>query len=270
MRLTTSLALILMALILLPASSFATGSPSAYRIMEQVDARDDGDHRTSDMTMVLLDEHGGKRVRVLRTFYRDFGKALQDTYKLLFFLSPAEVEDTAFLSYDYDGERDDDQWLYLPALRKTKRIASDDKSSAFMGSDFSYADMTKRELANYQYALLGEQELRGCRVWLVQATPRTPQIVKKYGYAKSVLFVRQDNHVTVRAVHWEDKPNRLKYYDVKRLEKIDGIWTPLEVHMTSRYGKRFLHKTILTYDNVRYNQELAEGVFSVRTMERGL
>ena len=63
----------------------------------------------------------------------------------MFFLSPADVKDTGFLTYDYDEEgRDDDQWLYLPALKKTKRIASGDKSGSFMGSDFTYADMTDR------------------------------------------------------------------------------------------------------------------------------
>lgn len=244
--------------------------PEARRVMTMVDERDDGDNRTSDMTMVLLDKNGDKRVRILRSLMRDFGPAKQDTYKMMFFESPADVKDTAFLTYDYDGERDDDQWLYLPALRKTKRIASDDKSSAFMGSDFSYADMTKRELENYTFQMLGEKEVGGHKTLLIQSSPVSQAVVDKYGYTKSVLFVRPDINMVVRAVHWEDKPNRLKYFDVKKLEKINGIWTVLESHMTSRYGKRFLHKTVLTYANVRYDQDMDNAFFTVRTLERGI
>ena len=111
--------------------------------MERVDARDDGDNATQDMEMILIDKNGNQRVREIRSLPPRRG---EDTYSIMFFLSPADVKDTGFLTYDYDDdEKDDDQWLYLPALKKTKRIASGDKSGSFMGSDFSYADMTNRE-----------------------------------------------------------------------------------------------------------------------------
>ena len=74
--------------------------------------------------------------------------------------------DTGFLTYDYDDPvRDDDQWLYLPALKKTKRIATGDKSGSFMGSDFSYADLTSRELDRYDFRLMKQAEVNGVAVW---------------------------------------------------------------------------------------------------------
>ena len=106
----------------------------AREIMEKVDARDDGDNGTSEMEMTLIDKNNKKRVRKIRSFTKDFG---EDTYRIMFFLHPADVKDTGFLTYDYDDyNKDDDQWLYLPALKKTKRIASDDKTSAFMDRIF--------------------------------------------------------------------------------------------------------------------------------------
>ncbi len=103
--------------------------------MQAVDDRDDGDDGISDLEMTLIDKRGNKRVRKIRSFSKDFG---EDDYQLMFFLSPADVKDTGFLTFDYDDDdRDDDQWLYLPALKKTKRIATGDKSGSFMGSDFS-------------------------------------------------------------------------------------------------------------------------------------
>jgi hypothetical protein len=189
----------------------------------------------------------------------------------MFFLEPADVKDTAFLTYDYDdAEKDDDQWLYLPALRKTKRIASSDKTNAFMGSDFSYADMTKRELENYDFRLLKEVRVGDAETWLIESVPRSKRIIEQYGYTKSVSFVRKDNFVVIRGVNWVRDGNRLKYMDIRKLELIDGIWVPTEIHMTTKKDKMTLHKTILKFENVKFKQGLDEGLFTVRQLEKGV
>jgi hypothetical protein len=249
------------------ASPAETEELTARQIMERVDARDDGDNATQDLEMVLIDKRGSQRVRKLRAFSRDAG---EDEYSILFFLSPADVKDTGFLTYDYDEpERDDDQWLYLPALNRTKRIASSDKSGSFMGSDFSYADMTDRPLDHYQYTLMKETEVQGRPVWQIEAVPVTEHEKDETGYTKSVLFVRKDNYVVVRSVAWVKKGKRLKYFDVKKLEKIDGIWVATEMTMTTKKGKKTLHKTLLLAKNVRFNQDLAPDLFTVRQLEKG-
>jgi hypothetical protein len=240
----------------------------ARQIMELVDARDDGDRATQDMQMVLIDKNGNQRVREIRALRRDEG---EDTHTLMFFLSPADVKDTGFLTYDYDAaERDDDQWLYLPALKKTKRIASSDKSGSFMGSDFSYADMTDRPLEKYEYTLMKETDVEGHPVWQIESVPTDEDEIEETGYTRSVVFVRKDNFVVVRAVNWVKKGNRLKYLDVKRLEQIDGIWVPTEMHMTTKKGNATLHKTVITASNVRFNQPMADDAFTVRQLEKGL
>jgi len=246
----------------------AMASMSAREIMQAVDDRDDGDNRVADMKMVLIDKNGDTRTRNIRSYDKDKG---EDKQRIMFFLSPADVEDTAFLTYDYDAyEKDDEQWLYLPALRKTKRIASSDKSGSFMGSDFNYADMTRKNLDAYDFKILKEDEVRGAKVWLIEALPKTRQEIEETGYTRSVLFVRQDNFVVVRAVHWVNEGNKLKYLDVDRLEQIDGVWTVLSMSMTTKKGKATLHKTELSFDNVKYNQELSEQMFTIRRLEKGL
>ena len=148
MRPTTLLSLVLLLALAAPTASADAGeSPTAREIMELVDARDTGDNSTQDMEMILIDKNGSKRERKIRALGRDVG---EDTQSIMFFLSPADVKDTGFLTYDYDADdKDDDQWLYLPALKKTKRIASNDKSGSFMGSDFSYSDMTDRKIDRF-------------------------------------------------------------------------------------------------------------------------
>jgi hypothetical protein len=246
----------------------ACDPPGARDIMQAVEDRDEGEDRCQDMEMVLIDKYGNQRIREIRAFARDEG---EDTQSLMFFLSPADVKETGFLTYDYDGaDKDDDQWLYLPALRKTKRIASDDKSGSFMGSDFNYSDMTDRELERYDYTLMDETEVDGVPVWQIESIPRTKEEIKETGYKKSIIFVRKDNYVIIRSLNWLEKGGKLRYFDVKRLEVIDGIWTPLELHMTTKKNRKTLHKTILRMSDVKYNQGLEKDLFTLRQLERGL
>jgi hypothetical protein len=245
--------------------------PAARAIMEKVDARDDGDNQVSDMEMVLLDKKGQKRIRKIRTFSKDRGA---DTLKLMFFEHPADVKDTAFLTYDYDDPaKDDDQWLYLPALRKTKRIATADKSGSFMGSDLNYSDMTVPDLEDYEFRFYEkgkEKEVRGKKVWVIWSVPRSKEIIKETGYKKSLLFVRKDIDMVVRAIRWVDEGGYLKYVDVKSLEQIDGIWVATETQVNKKRGKETVHKTILRLDNIKFNRGLTYDLFTIRRMEKGL
>jgi hypothetical protein len=164
-------AALLGAVALLAIAPAAAAELTGRQIMERVDERDDGDNATQDMEMILIDKNGNTRERAIRSLRRDMG---EDTHSIMFFLSPADVKDTGFLTYDYDdADADDDQWLYLPALKKTKRIASNDKSGSFMGSDFTYADMTTRELDHYDYRLIKEGDVGGNPVWIVEGIPNT-------------------------------------------------------------------------------------------------
>jgi len=238
-------------------------------IMEKVNARDTGDRSITEMEMILIDKKGNKRVRKLKTFGLEKGK---DSLSLMFFLSPADIRNTGFLTFDYDESgKDDDQWLFLPALRKTKRIAAGDKSGSFMGSDLNYSDMTSPDLNLYEYTLMKETEVKGQKVWQIKAVPKTKAEAEKSGYSKSVVFIRQDNYVMIRGVRWVHKKKRNKYLDVRKLEKIDGIWVSTELHVTTKSGKKTLHKTILKQKNVHFNQdEVNEDLFSIRRLEKGL
>ena len=238
-------------LLLFPISVFAL---TADEIARQVSDRDEGNKSISNMTMVLIDKHGDTRIRTMKNYSIDIDST---TKKIIFFQSPANVKNTAFLTYDYDdASKDDDQWLYLPALKKTKRIASSDKSSAFMGSDFSYSDMTSRDISDYRYRIVKESTVRDHKVWVMESIPKTLDTIEETGYAKSYMFVRQDNYVVVRALHILKDFKRKKYLDVKKLELIDGIWVATEIEMKTTQNKNTLHKTILKLDNVVFEQDI--------------
>jgi len=242
--------------------------PKAREIMQKVEDRDDGDNITSNLMMVLIDKNGDKREKYFKNFSKDYGK---DTKRIMFIESPANIRNTGFLTFDYnDAAKDDDQWLYLPALGKTKRIASTDKSGSFMGSDLNYSDMTDRELEDYDYKLLKEISLNGNDVWLIESTPRSDQVIEETGYKKAILAVRKDNYVVVRSKMWTEEGGYVKLMDVKKLELIDGIWVATEMEVVKRLGNVEKHRTELTISNVKFNQDLSDDIFTIRRLEKGL
>jgi hypothetical protein len=250
-----------------PASEVRADDPKARAIMQRVNDRDDGDNSVADMEMTLIDRKKNKRIRKIRAFRKDKG---EDTLSIMFFLSPADVKNTGFLTYDYDETgKDDDQWLFLPALRKTKRIASDDKSGSFMGTDFNFSDMTERDLNDYDYTLMKEATVDGKKAWQIQSVPRSKEIAEESGYSKAIIWVRPDIDMVVRAVNWVNKSRRLKYFQIKKLEQIDGIWVATEFQMVTKEGKKTVHATVIRQKNTKFNQKLKGSMFTVRQLEKG-
>ena len=172
--------LLLTAWVVISPSAMAA-SLTAQEIVSRVDALEQANTSESTMQMILVDKKGKQRSRTMNSQSKIIGA---DEYKLLFFTAPANVKGTGFLTYDYVGEKEDDQWLYLPALGKSKRIAAADKSGSFMGSDFTYADMTQRNLDDYNYKLLQEKSIGSVATWVIETTPKTQQVVDATGYLK--------------------------------------------------------------------------------------
>ena len=251
----------------LVTTSILADDAKARAIMEKVDARDDGKTIEQDMSMILIDKNGKKRTRNLHTYSKDFGV---DEHQIMFFKSPADVKNTSFLTYDYDkASRDDDQWLYLPALKKVKRIPSADKSGSFMGSDFSYFDMTDRNLEDFDFKMLKETKVRGKDAWMIEATPRNKRVKKESGYTKTIAIVRKDNHVVVRAINFM-RNGKKKYLDMQKLHSQGGVWLPDVMTMTTKKGKRTLHKTVLKFSKIKLNKAINNSMFTTRRLEKGL
>lgn len=240
----------------------------ARSIMQSVNARDEGDNMIARMEMQLIDKNQHIRDRRIRVYQKN---RRDDRLRMMLFEHPPDVRDTGFLTYDYlDDGREDDQWLYLPALHKSKRIATTDQSGSFMGSDFNYSDMSLRNLAAYEFRLLEELNVRGAPVWVIEAVPRSPQEAERSGYSKSLLFVRQDNFVVVRAIHFVHGSDKVKYMDVTELKEFDGVWVIMQVEMTTKRGQRTLHRTMLRLADVRFDTNLQEDDFTIRRLAKGL
>lgn len=240
-------------------------------IMEKVDNRYTGDSSRSEAKLILMDRKGRERVRDLVMYSLDQEEVEKS---IVFFRSPADVAGTSYMNYDYEDGRDDDSWLYLPALKQVRRVAAGDRSGSFMGSDFTYSDINGVTIDWYQYRVLDENaEVEGEPAWLIESTPK-PEFAEKVsdetGYEKSHLWIRKDNFVQVQGKIWVTKGNRIKFFSATELEKIDDIWTPMRLQMvTTRNGERE-HASVFDFAEVKYNAHTDENLFTTQAMQRGL
>jgi len=117
--------------------------------------------------------------------------------------------------------------------------------------------------------MMPEKEVGGKPCYVISSTPNK-KAKDETGYDKSIIFIRKDNFMLVRSLNWITKGKKQKYFDVKKLELIDNIWTATEIHVFVKKDKKLLHKTILKFNGVKYNQNLDESMFTVRALEKGL
>ncbi|MEX2130647.1 MAG: outer membrane lipoprotein-sorting protein [Pseudohongiellaceae bacterium] len=245
---------------------------SAAEVMFRNDSLTDGDTAVYDYTMVLIDRRDRQRSRNLRVYRKDYGA---DSKSLSLFDSPADIRGTAYLNFNWDdAERDDDSWLYLPSLQRVKRIASSDTSDSFLGSDFTYADINGRERDWYDYSFVNESDIvDGVDCWVIEAVPKPgfrQRAEQATGYGKSHVWIRKDNFLQQRGQVWELKGNRIKYFTASEFEQIDGVWTIKRLQVVTTRNDRQEHASVLQVNDVIYNSELDDGMFTTEYMQRGL
>lgn len=245
---------------------------TAFEVMQKMDTREDGQTLTSDMLMVLIDAGNQKRVRNIKNIRKDYGP---DTKGIVFFLSPADVRNTAYMSFNWDdASKEDDSWLYLPALQKVKRVSSSDKSSSFMGSDFSYSDINGLEINDWEYAFVKETYLlEGVDTWVIQGLPRSERkarVLDETGYLKILIWIRKDNYMLVKGKYWVKQGQKIKHFKAAKIKKVNNIWTAHELAMVTTVKGKIEHSSVLKFSNVKYNTRIEDENFTTRRMERGL
>ena len=236
----------------------AQALPTAQEIAQKIYDRDDGKTAESEMTMSLIPDEGSARERTMKVFSKDFG---EKSKRLILFSAPKKIQGTSFLSLE-QHDKDDLQFLYLPALRRVRRIAGSQKARSFVNSDFTYEDMERRKVERDSYTLLGSEMIDGRDTWKLERKARDEDDSQ---YAKSILWVVKDSYVVVKSELYDKKGKLSKHYTAKKLEKVDGIWTALEMSMQDVQRG---HTTINKIVSVKYNRPVSDDIFTKAYMER--
>lgn len=251
-------AILTVALSALVAAETLTGRD----IVQKVKDRPDGDTRSSELQMTLINKSGSKRERKIMSFAMDEGK---DTKQIMFFRYPNDVKGTGFLTVDYDDiNKDDDKWLYLPAMKKTRRISGkSSKTDYFMGSDFTYDDIGKRNVDEDTHTLVREEKVDGHDCWVVESTPKKGDEI----YSKKISWIRKDCLIAAK-VEYYDKLGKLhRALQVESVVQVDGFWSIGKMNMENVQTK---HKTVLEFGNLKFNIPVDAKTFTVNRLERGL
>ena len=258
---TLKIMAMLFALILILNNENYAQKLTGLEIVENVYNRSVGEDMTADLTMTLTNSSGDSRVRKIKQFSKDFGKVEK---KIMFFVTPADVKNTSFMNWSYDEEgKDDDQWIYLPALKKTKRISSDSKSDYFMGSDFTYDDLGDRQPKQDKHKLLREENVNGENCFVVESTPKD----KDYMYSKTITWIIKDKWIGLKKEFYDEDGELLKTLNVDKYENINGF---LIITNTAMNNKQNDHKTIMELKNVKINTGIDDGKFTERIMIKGM
>lgn len=257
-------------LFMFPASTLSA-EYSAEEIMRRVDEREAGDSSVSDITLVLIDRRERQRIRNLKLYSKNYG---EDTKTLSLFESPADIRGTAYLNFDWnDSLRDDDSWLYLPALQRVKRLASSDTSDSFLGSDFTYADINGFEIDWYDYSLVNESEMIGGEdCWVIEMIAKSEfkdRAEEATGYSKMQSWVSKEKFIQLRGQFWELRGNRIKFFTASEVELVEDIWTVKRLQAITTRNDRQEHASILQIKSIDYNVDVADELLTTQAMQRG-
>lgn len=250
------------------ARALTAMTSDASAIVAAVAQRDLGKRVLTRMRMKIHDDTSS-RERVITTRSSTFE---HDMRTLIRVEAPAEVKDTAFLSVDYDNpNRVDEQWLYLPNLHRTTRVPSDNRSSAFMSSDFSYADLSRPDYRGYDLRLLdSDVKVDDDACWLIEAVPKTTELRERTGYLKTQLWVSKSKQMPLQFKSWELEGQRVKYVKLGKLQQIDGIWTPLRFQARTMAGSKVVSETVLDVLSIEYGaKSVTDDDFTVQRLAPG-
>ena len=276
MKLTTldSMRWFAAALCLLLAAADATAiSPSstdARAIMKAVEGRSNGDKMISRVQMTIIDRKNRKRVRVIRSRSMNFAGGSK---QLTIIESPADVRNLAVLGIDYkDGKKDDDQWLYLPSQHKSTRIASSGKSGSFMGSDFTYSDMTQRDPSQYDYRVAAATvQVDGEDCWKIEARPKTAKEKRETGYVKTIIWVSKNKLMALKSMMLVRAGKKTKIVRMRNIKKVNGTWMPHLMTASVGRNKKRESTTVLKFLTIRLNDpSVKDSDFTQRRLEKGL
>ena len=239
------------------AASSVGAADDARQIVEEAQRRTDAKSQRYEGLLQVFDAKG--KVSDKRWTFERLG-AHGQSKSVLRFTAPAEVKGVALLVVNHP-ERASDQWMWTPAIERDRRIALQDRSTRFFGTDFSFEDLEERDVNQYDYAVRGEEMVDGAACWRIESTPKQS---KSSQYTRSMVWVRKDNYAFARIENFvkDQTVRRLTYSDI---QNIQGIWTARQLEMTDlRRGSR----TRLSLDKLQYNVPLNDEDFTLQALRR--
>ena len=257
----------ILCILLLAGPAIASGQePTGYEIAVKTSkvAKLEGSEATS--TLTIINASGQKRIRKLAMVTRLFDSG-ETEKRLIRFIKPADVKGTGLLTFDYENKTDD-MWFFMPALRKTRRIVASDKAKNFMGSEFTYADITPPSVDDFTYKVPRSEKAGGVDCWVLESIPKTEDIADENGYSKRIGWIGKKDYIIRRAAYYDldgELHKELQVDEVKEIDTEKHVLRPLHMTMVNKQNRR---KSVLKVDQIRVRTDLPDEYFTTRYLER--
>ena len=253
---------IVLGTVLLFAGSLAFAQ-TAQEIAKKVHDLPDGKTNSSEATMTLIDKNGKTRIREVASYTMHEGTTKKS---VMVFRTPKDVAGVSYLSFEYpdnpDGSvRDSDSWLYLPAMKKVRRVSGSDKDDDFQGTDFTYDDFGDRSLGKDTFAILGEENVNGIPCWMLEYTAKD----KKAKISRRVYWIGKDNYVTYKGEFYDKAGKLKKTLACEGITQISGYWVVQKMTMTNVQSR---HSTVYEAKNQQFDIPIDANYFTVSALER--
>jgi outer membrane lipoprotein-sorting protein len=219
-----------------------------------------------EASMVLINGRGQQRERRNTSLVALQPNGIDSKFAVRF-STPADIRGTAFLQVEH-SEGDDDLWIYLPALKKSRRLVASNKKDSFVGSDFSYGDVALPKVANYRHALQRTERMDGVDCYVIESLPGDDTVKANSGYSRKITWVRSDNYVETKVEYYDLAGRLLKTQRITRPQVVDaknGRWFPLSREMTNHQTG---HRTTLNVLKLETNVPTPDEMFTTRYIER--
>ncbi len=218
------------------------------------------------VTMTLVSESGARRERSTESLSKLLPNGI-DQKRLVRFVSPADVKGTATLLVEH-ADGDDDIWIYLPALRKVRRLVASNKKDSFVGTDFSYGDVIGHKVEDWTHTLVTTEQMDGIETYVVESVPRTEKVRDDSGYGKRRTWIRGDNFVAVKGTYWDlagAVVKELTALDVREIDPAHHKWQAFTLTMRNTQSG---HSTEIVWSKLDVGVGLDDDVFTERTLEK--
>ncbi|MCF7803956.1 MAG: outer membrane lipoprotein-sorting protein [Candidatus Marinimicrobia bacterium] len=236
--------------------------PTGYEIMQEMLNQSTWDAMQAKVTLTLKTSRGETRVRTIDFYSKNTRD--DESRMLMRFTRPADVEGTGFLMIEHDNA-EDERYLYLPALRRVKRIAASGSGGNFMSSDFTYYDIGEPELEDWTYKRLADTTIADQKTYVIESLPKTDQISEDTGYGKIIRYVLQDKLNNIKTVYFDESLQKKKILNVKEYTEVNG--TDFESNMVM-HDVQIDHTSIMEFDDIQTNTGIPDDFFSQRYLQR--
>jgi hydrophobe/amphiphile efflux-3 (HAE3) family protein len=240
--------------------------PSAQEIMDRNFQSTKVHDSISESTFRLINASGQERVRQTKAFTKLEGNSI-DTMRVVRFLSPADVNGTTTLLVEHSNA-DDDIWVYLPALKKVRRLVSSNKKDSFVGTDFSYGDVIGHKVSEWNHTRLREEPVNGRPCWVIEATPRDETVKGNTGYSRRVLWVDKATYVALKAEAYDLGGQLIKTFEQTELKLVDPVrnkWQPMRLEAKNVQTN---HRTVIEYTTFKANEGVSDSTFTPGSLDR--